>query len=147
MTILLRRALLIATSAIGAFVGTWAALLPAAFYESFPGIGLGPWVAADGPYNEHLVRDVGALYLGLAAAGVYAALSRGTGASRAVAVAWIVFSVPHLAYHLQHGEHLDGGDQLAQAVSLSSTIVLAVPLLLPERRRVTSGARGGSQRG
>lgn len=56
MTILLRRALLIATSAIGAFVGTWAALLPAAFYESFPGIGLGPWVAVDGPYNEHLVR-------------------------------------------------------------------------------------------
>jgi len=135
MTLLLRRILLLLTSAIGLFVGAWAAFLPQEFYDSFPGLGLGPWVGVDGPFNEHLVRDVGALYLGLAAAGIVAAASTGVAASRAVAVAWIVFSVPHLAYHLQHGEGLDGGNMVAQAISLSSTIVLAVPLLLPDRAR------------
>ena len=38
---------------------------PKSFYEDFPGAGR-VWVAVDGPYNEHLVRDVGSLNLALA---------------------------------------------------------------------------------
>lgn len=112
-----RRIFLWITSAIGAVVGVWAAFAPVAFYDAFPGLGLGPWVAIDGPYNEHLVRDVGALYLALAAAGIYAALATGIQAGRAVGIAWIVFSLPHLAYHLQH---LDGFDPLNAAVEIIS---------------------------
>ena len=137
-----RRILLLVTSAIGTVVGVWAALLPTEFYESFPGLGLGPWVAVDGPFNEHLIRDVGALYLALAAGGVYAACTSGTQAGRAVGIAWIVFSVPHLAYHLGHTAGLSGVDLVVEIVSLSSTIVLAVPLLLPAR-----GATKGPRRG
>ena len=37
---------------------------PAAFYDDFPGLGR-MWVAPDGPYNQHLVRDVGELNLAL----------------------------------------------------------------------------------
>lgn len=135
-----RRTLLAATSLVGIMVGAWAAGLPRAFYDSFPGVGLGPWVAVDGPYNEHLVRDVGALYLALAAAGVFAAFSRGASAGRAVGIAWVVFSVPHLAYHVGHLEGFDPVNALVEIVSLSSTIALAIPLLLPKRAPTVGGA-------
>ncbi len=79
------------------------------------------------------MRDVGALYLGLAVAGFYAAATKGVRAARAVGIAWIVFSIPHLAYHLHHLEGLDALNVTVEIVSLSSTIVLAVPLLLPNR--------------
>ncbi|WP_213816160.1 hypothetical protein [Glaciihabitans sp. dw_435] len=81
-----RRIYLWITSIIGAVVGVWAAFLPLEFYDAFPGLGLGPWVAIDGPYNEHLVRDVGALYLALAAAGIYAALAMSWPFARATAI-------------------------------------------------------------
>src|SRR3954471_13364403 len=45
-------------------IGVWAAFAPRAFYDKFPGLGQ-VWVAVDGPYNEHLVRDFGALNLAL----------------------------------------------------------------------------------
>ncbi len=58
---------LLAVIAIGyAGVGAWAALAPRSFYDDFPGGGR-HWVAVDGPFNEHLVRDVGTLNLALAA--------------------------------------------------------------------------------
>ena len=71
----MRRILLWILNAIGAFVGVWALVFPREFYDSFPGLGFGAW-ATDGPFNEHLIRDVGALYLALVAAGVFAAFGR-----------------------------------------------------------------------
>ncbi len=59
-----RRAILLATAVVGLDVGGWALVAPGSFYASFPGLGM-IWVAVHGPYDEHLVRDVGALYLGL----------------------------------------------------------------------------------
>jgi hypothetical protein len=47
-------------------IGLWAQFAPRSFYDNYPGLGRA-WVAVDGPYNEHLVRDVGGLNLGLAA--------------------------------------------------------------------------------
>ena len=43
---------------VGGSTGLWATLSPRSFYDEFPGGGRA-WVAADGPYNEHLVRDFG----------------------------------------------------------------------------------------
>jgi len=45
-------------------VGAWAAAAPRSFFSSFPLPGH-HWVAPLGPYNEHLTRDVGGLYLAL----------------------------------------------------------------------------------
>ncbi len=133
MTPRLRCTILVLTSVIGVYVGAWAALAPLHFYRSFPGFGL-IWVSIDGPWNEHLVRDVGALYLGLAAATAYGAAQRGAAAiavSRAVGVAWVVFSVPHLGYHLLHLGGLAPLDVALQVLSLSSTILLGLLLMLP----------------
>lgn len=139
MSLGLRRALFWATAAIGLYVGGWAAGAPQSFYDSFPGLGL-IWISIDGPYNEHLVRDVGALYLGLAAATAYAGAQRSEAAAvvagRVIGLAWVVFSVPHLGYHALHLDGLGAVDVVAQVVSLSSTVVLGALLLLgPERRR------------
>src|SRR5207302_1968817 len=46
-------------------LGVWATIAPRSFYNSFPGGGR-HWVAVDGPYNEHLMRDFGGLNLALA---------------------------------------------------------------------------------
>ena len=54
------RVLLIIVGIGNAVVGLWAAVAPQSFYDDFPGAGR-HWVAVDGPYNEHLVRDVGVL--------------------------------------------------------------------------------------
>src|SRR4029453_9199401 len=98
----------------GLFVGPWAAAWPRSFYDDFPGGGRA-WVAADGPYNEHLVRDFGALNLALTAV-VTVALITGTPAVlRAAALAWLVSSVPHLVYHARHLEVYDTSDERPEA--------------------------------
>jgi hypothetical protein len=132
MTITTRRVLLLATALIGAVVGVWAAFLPVSFYDSFPGLGR-IWIAIDGPFNEHLVRDVGALYLGLAAASVAAAFSRTPDAGRVVGVAWAVFGLPHLAYHLGELGALDPVDAIGNVVALGGSLLLGVLLMLPGR--------------
>ena len=70
---------------------------PRSFYDDFPGAGR-TWVAVDGPYNEHLVRDVGGLNLALAFVAVLAARHRQHPASPASPVApRCIYGVPHLA--------------------------------------------------
>jgi hypothetical protein len=131
----LRRSLLWILNAFGAFVGVWALFWPRGFYDSFPGLGFGAW-ASEGPFNEHFVRDVGALYLALVAAGIFAALVRRADAAIAVGIAWLVFSVPHLAYHLGHLHGLAPIDAVAQPIALALTFVLAIPLVIPPRHNV-----------
>ena len=141
MTLTARRILLWILVLLGLYVGLWATLFPASFYESFPGP-FGSWVAADGPYDEHLVRDVGTFNLGLAVASAAATRYRDRGPGLVVALAWIVCSVPHLGYHLDHLSGLPVVDAVAQVVALSSTAVLAVPLLLPVRESPPADASG-----
>jgi hypothetical protein len=46
---------------IALVTGLWALLAPRSFYDSFPGGSGMHWVSADGPYNRHLVGDVGSM--------------------------------------------------------------------------------------
>ncbi len=112
----------------GAIPGAWALALPRGFYDDFPGFGR-HWVSADGPYNEHLVRDVGGFFLALAAiAGL--ALWLGTIASaRLTGLAWLVHAVPHLLYHLTHLGVYAPLDQVLTVASLVVEVLLPVLLL------------------
>ena len=69
--------------------------------RELPGFGQ-LWVRLDGPFNENLVRDVGALNLALA----FVTLQQSCGArrcsARLVTGTWIVEGIPHLVYHLRH---------------------------------------------
>jgi hypothetical protein len=66
---------LVLLAGVASLVGVWAQFFPQSFYTSFPN-GRGRWVAVDGPYNEHLVRDVGGLNLALAVVTVVALVHR-----------------------------------------------------------------------
>jgi hypothetical protein len=88
-------------AAAQATIGTWALVSPLVFYEGFP-LSWRGWVALLPPYNEYLVRDVGALNLALAAV-LAGAASRGDRATvRLAATAGLVAAVPHAAYDAVH---------------------------------------------
>lgn len=120
------------TAAIAFFVGGWASFAPASFFDSFPGV-LGQWVATDGPYNEHLVRDVGAMYLALGAASVAGLVWRSPAVTRVLGLAWTVFGVLHLGYHATHLDHLSADAAMGTVVSLTLSLGLGILLLIPAR--------------
>jgi hypothetical protein len=120
-----------------AYVGTWALLAPRSFYDDFPLPGR-DWVSLAGPYDEHLVRDVGGLYLALGLMTLWAALRPWTDLLAVVGVAWEVFSVPHVIFHAGHLDGLETFDKLAELVSLGATVLLAALLMVPARDRETS---------
>jgi hypothetical protein len=120
----------------GTTVGAWAAFAPRSFYDDFPGFGQ-VWVAVDGPYNEHLVRDVGALNLALAMVAVCAFVTLARSTIVASALAWVVYGLPHFVYHARHLGPFDGAQSVALLSSLASTTVVAFLVLWLERSRVT----------
>ena len=76
-------------------VGVWAELDPRDWYRTFPGFGL-HWLPALGPYNEHLARDVGGLYLALLVLGVGTLVrARDDYLVRMAGGTWAAFAVPH----------------------------------------------------
>jgi len=127
------RVALVGLAANGLLVGVWAAFAPRSFYDDFPGAGR-QWVAIDGPYNEHLVRDVGAFYLALGVVALVALLLRSAPAARAAAAGWLVFSVPHVVYHLRHLDGFDSGDAIANIGGLVLPIIAAVFVLVAADR-------------
>jgi len=126
--LLVARTLLAALTVMGVVVGGWAEAAPAAFYRSFPGFGR-HWLPPLGPFNEHLVRDFGALNLGLAAAALVAAIALTRSATAAAAGAWLVYSVPHLAFHAAHGAPFDAGDNVATLAALGAGAAAAAVAL------------------
>lgn len=116
----------------GVYVGLWAAAWPRQFNDSFPGLGR-HWVLALGPYNEHLVRDVGGLYLAMAVVSAWAVVRPRTEVFAMVGLGWLVFNVLHFAYHVRHLDMYDGVDKAGNVVSLLAVIVLAALLLTPSR--------------
>ena len=107
---------------------------PRSFYDSFPGFGM-QWVSIDGPYNEHLLRDLGGANLALAMVIGFALLRPSIGLVRTVAAALLIAQVPHFIYHAFHLDLLPTlRDQVLQTASLAAIVLL--PLL------VFIGARG-----
>jgi hypothetical protein len=120
---------LVVLAAGGVWVGAWAALAPQSFYDSFPGFGH-TWVALDGPYNQHLITDVGELNLALAIITIVAAVKLSPALVRAVCAAWLVYSLPHLLYHATHLHIYDPADQVGNVVSLSFNVVVPIVVLI-----------------
>jgi hypothetical protein len=61
---------------------------------------------------------------------------------RLTGLAWLVFSVPHLVYHLGHLEHFGTADRIGNVISLSAFVVAGAILLLPVRERVRATVSG-----
>jgi hypothetical protein len=123
------RVLLALTAASSAYIGLWALIGPRSFYDDFPGMGR-HWVSADGPYNEHLVRDVGGLNLAVAIVAIVAAIVLGRVIVRTAAVAALAFAIPHLAYHSAHTDLYDTTDAISSILSLAVGALVPVVVLI-----------------
>jgi hypothetical protein len=110
-------------------VGMWAQVAPRSFYDSFPGLGR-VWVAIDGPFNEHLIRDVGGLNLALTAvlAGAVFTLSRPLVVSATIGA--LLYGLPHVIYHLAHTKPLSTTDVVGSVGGLVLFVLLAGAVLL-----------------
>jgi hypothetical protein len=127
-----------------AAIGLWAAFAPRAFYDNFPG-GNHTWIALDGPYNEHLVRDVGELNLALTVVTVFALVLMSRQLVLATATAWLVYGVPHLVYHVRHLDPFRGFDKTSIPAGLALVVVSALLLLVPPAH-ARSDSRAQSRR-
>ncbi len=117
----------LATSA--AYVGIWAMAWPHSFYTTFPGFGQA-WVAPLGAFNEHLVRDVGGLYVALLIFSGWAAVKGNAGALHTLGWAWLAFGLPHLAFHATHRHGFSTVEWAASLTPLTFTTVGAVILVV-----------------
>ena len=123
------RVVLVVWAVASVQVGIWATFAPRSFFDDFPGFGR-HWVRVYSPYNEHLVRDFGALNLALAVVTIVALVTLSRPMVIAVAIAWLAWGVPHLVYHLRHLDMLSStGDKVANVLLLGSLPVLAVVVL------------------
>jgi hypothetical protein len=105
---------------------------PADFFRSFP-LGRG-WVQALPPYNEHLTRDVGGLYLGFAVMFAWAAATLERALVLPLCLAWCVFSIAHLAFHASHADGApDAALQLASLAAVFALGAMVAWLALTER--------------
>lgn len=109
------------------FVGLPAAAAPHTFYDDFPF--LTHWVELLPPYNEHLVRDVGQLYLGFAVLFGWAAWTLQPTLVRAVCSAWLVPATLHLVFHATHLGSFGTADAVAELASLTLAAVPAALVL------------------
>jgi hypothetical protein len=120
-----------------ALIGLWALLAPRDWFDTFPGAGH-HWLPAYGAYNEHLATDVGDTFIALGLLLLGAALYLERRLVQVALVAYLAYEVPHLVYHLGADDALSSGDQVASAVTLALTVVLAIALLVLTRRPALS---------
>jgi hypothetical protein len=108
-------------------IGLTAALAPHTFYEDFPFVT--HWVELLPPYNEHLVTDVGGLYLGFAILFAWAAWTLDRILVRAVSVAWLLPALLHLIFHATHLAGFGTADVIAELTTLA-LLLLPPPIAI-----------------
>lgn len=108
-------------------IGLTATLAPRTFYDDFPF--LAHWVDLLPPYNEHLVTDVGGLYLGFAVVFAWAAWSLERPLVRAVAFGWLLTATLHFVFHAGHLGGFGTADAIAELTSLALLIGAPVAAL------------------
>ena len=126
------RASLIVLGVIQLVNGLYALLAPRSFYDDFP-FGRG-WVEALPEYSEHLVRDVGGLFIGTAVVLLAAARSLDRRLVTVAAASYLCFSLPHTIYHFLNLGPYDAFDAVANVVTLGATVVIPAWILAVVRR-------------
>jgi hypothetical protein len=128
------RFVLLALAVPQGLIGLWALLAPRSFYDDFPS-GTDGWVNPLGPFDEHLVTDVGALFVALAFLLAFAAIALSRPLVLAAAGAWLIFSIPHFGWHAFNLEPYDTADAVANTVALLWTVLAGLLVLFLARPR------------
>ena len=129
-----QRGALVGLVALAGVIGTWSYFWPRHFFEHFPVV-VGAWIAQDGPFNEHLACDHGAMYLALGAASAYGLIRGSQAVYRVTGIAWTVFGTLHVAYHAGHLGQLATAQAVSQAAALIVALALGVAVMIPGRPR------------
>lgn len=131
MHVMAARVALVALAIGNGSTGLLARLDPQTFYQDFP-FGRS-WVAADGPYNEHLVTDFGAALLAIAALCLVGVWRPTRELVIGAALANIVLGGFHIAYHAGVTDLMSTTDNVLSFTGIGLGIVLGL-LLLPLSR-------------
>jgi hypothetical protein len=115
---------LVATSLVP---GIWAYFFPHSFYSDVP------TVAADPPFSEHLMTDVGAFFVAQAVVMAAAAIVMDHRLVRAALAGYLTFGGLHLAFHARHLAGMPRSDAVALVILLSLEVVLPALLLIAAR--------------
>jgi len=146
------RFLLLALGIPQALIGLWALLAPRSFYDDFPA-GTDGWVNVLGPFDEHLVTDVGSLFVAVGVLLALAAVSLRRRFVIGAAIAWLIFAVPHFTWHAFNLDPYETSDAVANLLTLFWTVGGGIAILVLARSRpsVTAAASpavdGGRMRG
>jgi alkylhydroperoxidase family enzyme len=132
-----------------ALIGLWALFGPRSFYDDFPA-GTDGWVNPLGPFDEHLVTDVGALFVALGVLMVLAGISLRRRFVVGAAVAWLLYAIPHFVWHLFNLEPLSTGDAVANSITTGASVLGALAILglarsAPATRKASTDTAGGAR--
>ena len=115
-------------------IGIPASFAPETFYTEYPFFTT--LVSLLPPYNEHLITDVGGLYLGFGVIFVWAMVKPTRQLIVPVCVGWIVTQTLHFAFHIDHLTGFTTTEAVIQQTGFVIFIlVAAIPLVLLRRPR------------
>jgi hypothetical protein len=114
----------------------WPLASPQGFYDNFPGGGF-HWIDINGPYNEHFLRDFGALNAALVVVIVFALWRPSAALLQATGLAIAIYALPHAVYHLSHLDVYDSNEKVIAVAPLVLQIFMGVAIayLATERER------------
>ena len=115
----------------------WALPFPRSFYDDFPAPGWG-WVSTLGPFNEHLVRDYGAMNLALGVLLVSAAISPERRLEQVALLTYLAFFTPHFFFHVAQIHHFSLFHNALQLSTLGFLVLLPAVLLAFPRKNPES---------
>lgn len=102
--------------------GAWQLLFPRSFFDLY-------WVSLLPPYNEHLMRDQGALNLAMAVVFAGSAIALQRRLVYTALAAFTVWMVSHFVFHATHLAHFPSGHAAAQTVTLGLAVLVPLALL------------------
>jgi hypothetical protein len=113
--------LLVLNALVDLGTGAFAAVAPHAFYRDVVGVDL------LGPYNQHLLTDVGEFYLGYGLLFAWAMRTRSLDLIRTISAVVTLTAVLHFAYHADHLGPFNTEKAALQTGAL--TVAITLPLL------------------
>ena len=117
----------------------WPLVSPTGFYDNFPG-GNYHWIDINGPYNEHFLRDFGALNAALLVVVGFAIWKMTPSLLQAAGLALAVYALPHAIYHLNHLDVYKSSEKVMAVAPLVLQFVAGLLIAALSLRQSPSGS-------
>src|SRR5690606_3618593 len=113
-------------------IGIPASFAPETFYTDYPFYT--SLVELLPPYNEHLITDVGGLYLGFGVMFLWATFSPSRQLILPLCAGWIVAQAFHFAFHIVHLTGFTTAQAVSQTIGLGLYLLVAIVPIAMLRR-------------